>query len=149
MAMSKLVNENEAYIKSAINEGISSDVINSTLEDVINISDKSGKTPKQIKETVEAIVNMKKKIGAVDDKRYSSSFVRENSKKIESALNEGITPNEVASTLVDFVNNVHSKEDKKHLSFTVRLISKMKQKELIFNKKNQQEKSYEKVLIKY
>lgn len=149
MAMSKLVNANEVYIKSAINEGISSDVINSTLEDVINISDKSGKTPKQIKETVETIVNMKKKIGAVDDKRYSSNFVRENSKKIESALNEGITPNEVSSTLVDFTNNIHSKKDKKRLRFTVKLISKMKQKELIFNKKNQQEKSYEKVLIKY
>lgn len=148
MAMSKLVNENEVYIKNAINEGISSDVVNSTLEDVINISDKSGKTPKQVKETVETIVKMKKKMGAVDDKRYSSSFVRENSQKIESALNEGITPNEVASTLVDFANNVHSKEDKKHLSFTVRLISKMKKKELILNRSNQQEKSYEKVMTK-
>ena len=148
MAISKLINENEVYIKNAINEGIGPDVINSTLEDVINISDKSGKTPKQVKETVETIVKMKKKIGAVDDKRYSSSFVRENSQKIESALNEGITPNEVASTLVDFTNNVHSKEDKKHLSFTVRLISKMKKKELTLNRSNQQEKSYEKVMIK-
>lgn len=148
MAMSNLINENEVYIKNAINEGIGPDVINSTLEDVINISDKSGKTPKQVKETVETIVKMKKKIGAVDDKRYSSSFVRENSQKIESALNEGITPNEVASTLVDFTNNVHSKEDKKHLSFTVRLISKMKKKELTLNRSNQQEKSYEKVMIK-
>ena len=61
MAVSNLVRDNEELIKDAIVDGIDADAVNSTLEDVMNRADEMGKTPKQVKETIETIVEMKEK----------------------------------------------------------------------------------------
>lgn len=146
MAVSNLVNNNEELIKDAINEGISGDAVESTLEDVINKSDEVGKTPKQVKEVVETIVDMKEKENIKVDEKYASEFVKNNSDKIESALSDGITPKEVTVTLVNSTNEATNRKGKKHLNFIVKLITKMKNKELKLNKENVQEKGYQKVL---
>ena len=146
MAITKLVSEKE-NIKSAAMEGISGEAVGSTLEDVVNVADSKGKTPSQVKNTVEAIVEMKSDTDNKIEEAYVSDFVKENSKKIESALDEGITPKEVATTLVNSTNNSNTKKGRKHLKFIVNLISKMKKKELKLNKdkENTNEKGYQKV----
>lgn len=148
MAISNLVNNNEEYIKEAINVGISADAVESTLGDVINKSDEIGKTPKQVKEVVETIVEMKENENTKLDERYASDFVKNNSEKIESALSDGISPKEVATTLVSSTKSANNRKGKKHLSFIVKLISKMKKKELKLNKdkENTQQKGYQRVL---
>ena len=148
MAMSNLVNNNEEYIKEAISDGISADAVESTLGDVISKFDEIGRTPKQVKEVVETIVDMKEKENTKIDERYASDFVKKNSEKIESALNDGISPKEVATTLVNSTNEATNRKGKKHLNFIVKLISKMKKKELKLNKEkeNTQEKGYQRVL---
>ena len=130
MAITKLVSDNEEKIKNAAIDGISADAIEATLEDVINVSNTKGKVPTQVKDTIEAIVEMKKDIQNIKDEQYASNFVKENNQKITSALNEGISANEIAVTLVNSTNNSNTKQGKKHLKFIVNLISKMKKKEL-------------------
>ena len=148
MSVSNLVNNNEDYIRDAIDKGISGDAVESTLEDVINKSEEIGKTPKQVKEAIETIVDMKKKENTKVDENYASEFVKNNSEKIESALEDGISPEEVAITLTNSTNEATNRKGKKHLSFIVKLISKMKKKELKLNKENQnkEEKGYQKIL---
>lgn len=147
MATTKLVSENENNIKSAVMEGISGEAVGTTLEDVMNTADFRGKTPAQVKDTVEAIVDMKSDVEVKTDESYASDLFKENSKRIESALNEGITPKEVATTLVNSTNNSNTKKGKNHLRFLVNLISKMKKKELKLNrnKANVEQKGYQKV----
>lgn len=148
MAISNLVKENEELIKNAITEGVSEDAVESTLEDIINKSDEIAKTPEQVKEVVETIVDMKEVQNEQIDERFASDFVKNNSTKIESALTEGITPKEVATTLVNSTNNATNRKGKRHLNFIIRLISKMKKKELKLSKEkeNVQEKGHQKVL---
>lgn len=148
MAMSNLVNINEEYIKDAIVDGIDADAVNSTLEDVMNRSDELGKTPSQVKEVIETIVDMKKDNTDVIDEQYASDFVKKNGTKISSALNDGISPDEIANTLVNSTNNSNTKKEKEDLKFTVKLITKMKKKELRLkkNKENIRVKGYQKVL---
>lgn len=147
MAITKLINENEENIKGAITEGISGGAVESTLEDVINKTDSKGKIPLQVKDTVETIAEMKSDTENEIDNSYVSDFVKENNKKIESALSDGITPKEVATTLVNSSNNSNTKKGRKHLKFIVNLISKMKRKELKLkkDKENTQIKGYQKV----
>lgn len=147
MATTKLVSENENNIKEAISTGISNEAVGATLEDVINTSDFKGRTPIQVKDTVEAIVEMKSDVEVKTDESYASNLFKENNKRIESALNEGITPKEVATTLVNSTNNSNTKKGKNHLRFLVNLISKMKKKELRLskNKANVEQKGYQKV----
>ena len=147
MATTKLVSENEKNIKSAVMEGISGEAVGATLEDVMNTADFRGKTPAQVKDTVEAIVDMKSDVESKTDESYASDLFKENSGKIESALNEGITPKEVATTLVNATNNSNTKKGKKGLRFLVNLISKMKAKHLKLEKEkvNVEQKGYQKV----
>lgn len=140
MAMTKFMNENEENIRGAIESGISGEAVESTLEDVVNKADEKGNT-KQIKETVETIVDMKETQNTKIDESYASNLVKNNSEKIEAAINDGITPNEVANTLINETN----KKGKTHLPFIVKLISKMKRKELKLNKEKQESKGYQKI----
>lgn len=140
MAITKLMNENEENIRGAIESGISGEAVESTLEDVINKSNELGNA-KQIRKTVETIVDMKENPNTKIDESYSSNLVKNNSEKIKAAFNDGITPKEVATTLV----NETDKKGKTHLPFIVKLISKMKKKELKLNMEKQDIKGYQKI----
>ncbi len=144
MAISNLVNNNEEYIKDAINNGIGAEAVNSTLGDMMTKSESLDRTPKQVKQVVETIVEMKKDTNNISDEKYSSDFVRENNEKIKSAIEDGINANEVAKTLIDSTKMANNKKNKNHLRFITKLISKMKIKELSL-KKNM-EKGVQKVL---
>lgn len=148
MAITKIMSENENNIKDAVMEGIDAEAVSSTLEDVVNIADSKRKTPPQVKDAVDAIVEMKSDTQNKIDESYSSNLVKQNSEKIKSALNDGISPKEVATTLVNSTKNSNTKKGRKHLKFIVNFISKMKKKELKLNKnkENVSEKSYQKVL---
>lgn len=134
MAMSNLVSNNEEHIKDALYSGIEAEAVESTLGDVITKTDRNGKTPKQVQEMVETIVEMKKDTVNKIDESYESDFVKENSNKIKDALNEGISSKEIAQTLIYATDKAKDRKSKKHLKFITKLISKMKVKE--FNLKN-------------
>lgn len=140
MAISNLVKENEENLREAINDGISGEAVRGTLEDVVNKSDEKKSSPEQLKTTVEVIADMKESSQKVDES-FASNLVKNNSEKINSALREGITPNEVANTLVKETN----KKGKTHLPFIVKLISKMKKKELKLNMNKEAQKGYQMV----
>ncbi len=142
------VNFNEENIKDAISNGIDGEAVNSTLGDIVAKMDETGKNPKQAKEVVETIVEMKRDTENVVDESYASSFVRENNAKIKSAINDGITPKEIAMTLVNSTKKAKTRKSKKHLKFITNLISKMKVKEMRLKqeKENQMEKGRQKVL---
>lgn len=148
MAITKIVSENENNIKEAINSGISKEAVGATLEDVVNVADTKEKVPVQVKNTVAAIVELKSDVENKIDPNYASDFVKKNNEKITAALEEGITPKEVATTLINSTEKSNSKKGKKHLKFIVRLISKMKRKELKLNKnkENIEQKGYQRVL---
>lgn len=141
MAFSNLIRNNEEYIRDAINRGIDGSAISSTLNDVMDRSDMTKKNPTQVKEVIETIVSMKNKNIETEDFNYSSNFVRTNSDRIKSALNDGIEPQEIAETLMISSNN----KDKRRLKFIVNLISKMKKKELKLRKQKEVSKGYQKV----
>jgi len=132
-----VMTKNSEYIKQAIDQGISAEAVETTLNDIINKTNEKGETPKQVKSAIETIVDMKKNVEKTYNEQYQSDFVKENSEKINSALNEGVEPEEVAATLIDSTNNANTKEDKQDLKFTVNLISKMKEKDLKLNKEKQ------------
>ena len=143
------VNFNEENIKDAINNGIDAEAVNSTLDDMVNVSIETGKTPKQMKEVVESIVEMKKDTENVVDETYASSFVKENNQKIVSAINDGFSPNEIAQTLVEATDKANDRKSRKHLKFITKLISKLKVKELRLRKeKENSKKGMQKVLNK-
>ncbi|MBQ2946423.1 MAG: hypothetical protein IJE04_01035 [Bacilli bacterium] len=147
MAITKIISENENNIKNATIEGISGEAVGATLEDVISVADSKGATPMQVKDTVEAIVEMKSDVENKNDEKYASELLKENSGKIEEAISTGITPKEVATTLVNSTNNSNTRKGKNCLRFLVNLISKMKKKELRLNKnkENVEQKGYQKV----
>ena len=143
------VNFNEENIKDALNNGIDAEAVNSTLDDMVSVSLERGKTPKQMKEVVESIVEMKKDTENVVDETYASSFVKENNQKIVSAINDGISPNEIAQTLVEATDKANDRKSRKHLKFITKLISKLKVKELRLRKeKENSKKGMQKVLNK-
>lgn len=143
------VNFNEENIKDAISNGIDADAVNSTLDDMVSVSLETGKTPKQMKEVVESIVEMKKDTNNIKDETYASNFVKENNQKIVSAINDGISPNEIAQTLVEATDKANDKKSRKHLKFITKLISKLKVKELKLKKdKENSIKGRQKVLNK-
>ena len=145
---SMAVNFNEENIKDAINNGIEADAVNATLDDMMSNVEQKGTNPKQAKEVVETIVEMKKDVDNVVDEKYASNFVKENNAKITSAINDGITSKEVARTLVNSTKNAKDKKSKKHLKFVTNLINKLKVKELKLrkDKENQIEMGRQKVL---
>lgn len=150
MALTSLINNNEEYIKDAISSGIDAEAVNSTLSDIVTKMDETKKTPEQVKKVVETIVEMKKDTANVVDEKYASSFVKENNAKITSAINDGISPKEIARTLVNSTKNAKNKKSKKHLKFVTKLISKMKVKEMRLRKQKeeQMEKGVQKVFVK-
>ena len=141
---------NNDILKDAINNGINGEAVNSTLTDIINKSENNNSNPIQVKRTVETIVHMKKNINSIPDKQYASSLVRNNSEKIKAAINEGISPSEIALTLMEGLEKANNRRTKSRLKFITNLIVKMKQKELTLAKtrENQQEKGMQKVFIK-
>jgi len=142
------VNFNEENIKDAINNGIDAEAVNATLDDMVSVSLETGKTPKQMKEVVESIVEMKKDTDNVIDESYASSFVKENNQKIKEAINDGISPDEIVETLVEATDKANDKKSRKHLKFITKLISKLKVKELRLKQEKQNSKGRQKVLNK-
>lgn len=145
MSNSNLIKENGEYVKDAINSGISAEAVSNTVNDILKKTEEVGTTPKQVKESIETIADMKKDIDSKVDENYSSELVRNNSDKINSALSDGIEPHEVATTLINSTNNANNKSNKRKLNFIVKLISKMKKKELVLGRQKQDGKSYQKI----
>lgn len=135
---------NKDILKDAISNGIDSNAVNATIGDVISYSDKINNSPKQVKDVLETIVEMKKNVNSIPDKKYASEMVRNNSERIKSALNEGISPSEIAQTLMESVEKANNRRTKSRLKFITKLIVKMKQKELVLQ--NKMEKGIQKVL---
>lgn len=131
---SNLVIENQEYIIEAINKGIDSDTVNSTLENVANYSE----SPKQILKVVTTIANMKNDKQITRNDNYLSETIKLHENSIRKALNEGVSAIEISNTLIQKLDE-NSKQD---LKFVVSLISKMKQKEL--SKKNNKQYIYQK-----
>ena len=131
-------NLNDDRIKDAINGGINREAVQATLESMVRNSEKLGYTPKQISEVVSLISEMKSKTNEQNNEAYLSNLVRNNSSKIKAALNDGISPGEIAVTLM---NSIIS--NPQNLSFLTKLISVMKEKEIKLAKKD----SYQKVYI--
>ena len=141
MSVSNLLNNKEGYLKEALEQGIDADTVNSTLGDMISKSNEKGSTPKQAMEVVESIVEMKKSTENIIDESYASNFVKENNAKIKSAINNGISSDEITRALVTSAKNAKDKKAKRHFKFITKLITKMKVKEL--NKKQKMENTLE------
>lgn len=140
---SNLISNNEEILKNAINSGISSDTVSMTISEFIEKKDISGKTYKQLPKALSSIIYMKRMVKEKDTEEYYSSVVKNNSERIKSALRDGISPDEIAMSLIDMVYSP-SKNAKKRLNFMVKLITKMKKKELKLQKQNEI-KGYQKV----
>jgi len=137
-------------LKEAINSGVDAEAVNSTLNDMVSKTNEKGKVPRQVKNVIETIVHMKKDINNIPDKTYASNFVRQNSEKIKAAINDGISPNEIAVTLLESTEKANDRRTKRRLKFITKLVVKMKQKELKLLKQNDHtmEKGMQKVFIK-
>ena len=106
--------ENEV-LKEAINNGINGDAISSTIDDIVNKAEMNNSNPKQMKLTIETIIHMKKNINSIPDKKYASNLVSQNSGKIKAAINDGISPNEIAATLMEGVEKANTRRTKSRL----------------------------------
>ena len=137
-------------LKEAINSGVDAEAVNSTLNDMVSKTNEKGKVPRQVKHVIETIVHMKKNVNNVPDKTYASNFVRQNSERIKSAINDGISPNEIAITLLESTEKANDRRTKRRLKFITKLIVKMKQKELKLLKQNDHtmEKGMQKVFTR-
>ena len=137
-------------LKEAINSGVDAEAVNSTLNDMVSKTNEKGRVPRQVKHVIETIVHMKRDINNIPDKTYASNFVRQNSEKIKAAINDGISPNEIATTLLESTEKANDRRTKRRLKFITKLIVKMKQKELKLLKQNEQtmEKGMQKVFTK-
>lgn len=144
MSISNLINNNEEMLREAINSGINNDTVYDTLNNLIEKKDKNGKTPKQLSKTIASIIYMKRMVKAHDTEEYYSSIVKNNSERIKSALMDGINPDEIAISLIDTINSP-GKNSKKRLNFMVKLITKMKKKELKLQRQNESSKGYQKI----
>ncbi len=134
MAISRLISMNEKYIEDALNNGLSSDGVLYTLEGILNKSDQKGVSPKQIKETIEYVASMKNSYGKTYSENYLSNLVNQNADRIKAALNDGISPTEIANTLINSIENANDRVGKEKLGFVVRLVSEIKKKEYSLHK---------------
>ncbi len=150
MAISNLVNNNEENLREAINTGISGEAVSSTLEGIADVSDSYNAVPSQLKSVVEAIVGMKRNIqnSISQESKYTSAFMKENLARIMSALRDGISSNEIKTSLSEAAIDANSKDSKEILKFLVKLISKMKAKQLSIEKKRKTPKGRQMVLAK-
>ena len=127
-------------LKKAINEGISGVAVKDTLEGIANKSEELG-TPKQVVDVVDTLVELKSDVQSTPDNKYSSDLVKNNSEKIKSAINDGISSNEIATTLVKQTSEA---TNTRKINFIVRLIEKIKRKEYKLNKNK--DRGYQKQL---
>lgn len=114
-------------VNDALKTGISGEAVSETIEEVLN--KKSGDVPKQFKDTVEAVVDMKSDKQDQINEQYSSELVKNNSNRIKEALKDGIEPQEVAVEIAKDSMKANTNEGYKKLNFITRLISKMKRKQ--------------------
>ena len=144
---SRTVFDNEKYLTDAINSGISGEAISSTLEGIVEKVGQTGQTPTQLKEAVEVVAEMKsgEKEADSNSEEYSSTLVRENSGKIKSALNNGLTSSEVAVNLTNSLKSSNNRKEKKHLRFVVKFIARTKRKERTLS--NNMQKGVQKIKI--
>lgn len=143
---SSLINKNEEMLKDAINNGINNETVYYTLNRLVEKNDRTGKIPKQLPKVLAGVIYMKKMVKVPDTEQYYSSVVKNNSERIKDALKNGISPDEIAISLIDTINSP-SKNSKKRLKFMVKLISKMKTKEKRLQRQNENNKGYQKVYI--
>ena len=137
--LSKTVTDNYDYIKESLENGIDSDTVNLVVNDLLDKSDTIGRTPKQVKKAIDAVVSMKSDENTIDTSRLSN-YVKENSVKIYSALNSGLSSEDIARRLMSSLENSSDKKGMEELRFVTRLVSKMKEKEL--QKENEKGVSY-------
>ena len=132
MAITKVISENEEYLRSAINDGISHQAITSTINSVLNKSDEYGTTPRQLTALLSSIAYMKNSVENHFDNNYHSKFVKANNMKLSSAITDGISPFEVAKAFDGAIEIF----DMRSISFLIKLVSNMKQVELNLVKQN-------------
>lgn len=137
--LSKTVTDNYDYIKESLENGIDSDTVNLVVNDLLDKSDTIGRTPKQVKKAIDAVVSMKSDENKIDTSRLSN-YVKENSVKIYSALNSGLSSEDIARKLMSSLENSSDKKGMEELRFVTQLISKMKEKEFKIKLQNKNEK---------
>ena len=137
--LSKTVTDNYDYIKESLENGIDSDTVNLVVNDLLDKSDTIGRTPKQVKKAIDAVVSMKSDENKIDTSRLSN-YVKENSVKIYSALNSGLSSEDIARKLMFSLENSSDKKGMEELRFVTRLVSKMKEKELKLKLQKENEK---------
>lgn len=114
-------------VNDAIKTGISGEAVADTIEDVLDKN--NGEVPKQFKDTMEVVADMKSDKPDEFNFEYASDLVKNNSNRIKEALKDGIEPNEVAIELSKASTIANTQEGYKKLNFIARLISKMKRKQ--------------------
>lgn len=137
--LSKTVTDNYDYIKESLESGIDSDTVNLVVNDLLDKSDTIGRTPKQVKKAIDAVVSMKSDENKIDTSRLSN-YVKENSVKIYSALNSGLSSEDIARRLMSSLENSSDKKGMEELRFVTQLVSKMKEKELKLKLQKENEK---------
>ncbi len=137
--LSKTVTDNYDYIKESLENGIDSDTVNLVVNDLLDKSDTIGRTPKQVKKAIDAVVSMKSDENKIDTSRLSN-YVKENSVKIYSALNSGLSSEDIARRLMSSLENSSDKKGMEELRFVTQLVSKMKEKELKLKLQKENEK---------
>lgn len=137
--LSKTVTDNYDYIKESLENGIDSDTVNLVVNDLLDKSDTIGRTPKQVKKAIDAVVSMKSDENKIDTSRLSN-YVKENSVKIYSALNSGLSSEDIARRLMSSLENSSDKKGMEELRFVTQLVSKMKEKELKLKLQEENEK---------
>lgn len=137
--LSKTVTDNYDYIKESLENGIDSDTVNLVVNDLLDKSDTIGRTPKQVKKAIDAVVSMKSDENKIDTSRLSN-YVKENSVKIYSALNSGLSSEDIARKLMSSLENSSDKKGMEELRFVTQLVSKMKEKELKLKLQKENEK---------
>lgn len=137
--LSKTVTDNYDYIKESLESGIDSDTVNLVVNDLLDKSDTIGRTPKQVKKAIDAVVSMKSDENKIDTSRLSN-YVKENSVKIYSALNSGLSSEDIARKLMSSLENSSDKNGMEELRFVTQLVSKMKEKELKLKLQKENEK---------
>ena len=124
-------------VNDAIKTGISGEAVTDTIEEVMNKN--NGEVPKQFKDTVEAVADMKSDKQDNFNPEYASDLVKNNSNRIKEALKDGIEPQEVATEIAKDSMSANTQEGYKKLNFITKLISKMKRKQRKKNIERQQQ----------
>ena len=127
-------------VNDAVRTGISGDAVTETISEVLD--KKNGEVPKQFKDTVEVVADMKSDKQDILNSNYASDLVKNNSNRIKEALKDGIEPQEVAVEIAKTSTTANTQEGYKKLNFITKLISIMKRKQ----RKKEIEKQYQEEL---